>query len=397
MPLHRQLGGLLLPAMQIVVLALSATHPALAADGIPESLPPTHVQIDRAISLSGGYLERTCDPDGKFVYEIDINTGKQSPSYNIIRHAGAIYALGMLNSYAPDRKVVDAMVRAAAFMRRNYIRPGIGSNQLAVWSEPTGSPSDADLGATGLGLVALTETHKVASNSVTLEELQALGRFVLFLQNEDGSFVQKYRSGIGPVRHFQSPYYPGEAILGLISLYQTDHSREWLRAAGKSLSYLAKNLPRPFDGQLDQWALIAIARLLPYCDMELCAGASRKELVQYAVRVSDWIAHQQLRNPTSPLNGAFDPQGEAAPAAARSEGLLAALEFLPDEQLRRRIEACTQRSMEFLLRLQIESGRFAGGLRRALRTSATGSAEVRIDYVQHALCAWLRYQKAAQP
>jgi hypothetical protein len=360
--------------------------------GAPEAPLPTPVEIDHAIALSAGYLERACGPDGKFVYEIDINTGKRSASYNIVRHAGAIYALAMLNRSTPDRKAVDAMVRAVKFMRQNYVGPGVRPGRLVVWSEPTSHRSDAELGATGLGLVALTEVRKVAPKAVPLKELQALGSFALFLQKEDGSFVQMYRPETGPVEQFHSPYYPGEAALGFIALYEADHSHEWLTAAGKALSYLAKSLPSTFDGKLDQWALIAIAKLLPYCDHEDCPGASRTELTQYTIQVCDWIVHEQLRNPASPLDGAFDPLGETTAAAARLEGLLAALEFLPKGELRTKVEAATGRSIAFMLRAQIGPGQFAGGMPGALRTSAPSSAEVRIDYVQHALCAWLRYQ-----
>jgi hypothetical protein len=382
--------------VEAATLLLGSEHSGHLSGGVPEAPVPTRAQINKAIALSAGYLERACGPDGKFVYEIDINTGKQSSSYNIVRHAGAMYALAMLNRSAPDRKAVDAMVRAADFIRQNYIGPGVRPDQLVVWSESTAHRSDAELGATGLGLVALTEVRKVAPKSVTLDELQGLGRFVLFLQNEDGSFIQMYRPETGPVEHFQSPYYPGEAALAFIALYEADHSRTWLNAAGKALSYLAKNVPESFDGQLDQWALIAIAKLLPYCDHESCPAASRKELTQYAIQVCNWIVHEQLRNPASPFDGAFDPPGETAPAAARVEGLLAALEFLPSGELRAKVESATGRSIAFLLRTQIDSGQFVGGIPAALRTSAPNSVEIRIDYVQHTLCAWLRYEKLFQ-
>jgi hypothetical protein len=303
----------------------------------------------------------------------------------------------MLNRSTPGRKAVDAMIRAANFMRQNYIGPGVRPHQLVVWSGPIGHHSEAELGGTGLGLVALAEVRKVSPKSVPLEDLQALGRFALFLQREDGSFVQMYRSETGPVEHFYSPFYPGEAALGFIALYEEDHSREWLTAAGKALSYLARNRAEPSNGPSDQWVLIAIAKLLPYCDQAACPGASRKELVRHAIQVSDWIAHQQLRNPASPLDGAFDPLGQPAFAAAFTEGLLAALEFLPNGEVRTKVEAAVGRSIAFLLRAQIGSGQFAGGMPGALRISAPSSAEIRIDYVQHALCAWLRYQQLLLP
>jgi hypothetical protein len=102
------------------------------------------------------------------------------------------------------------------------------------------------------------------------------------------------------------------------------------------------------------------------------------------------------------LDGGFDPAGRTTPSAIRLEGFLAALEFLPDDASGRRagIEAAVERGIAFLLRAQITSGPYAGGMPAAV--FGVGSivvradprtSDIRIDYVQHALSAWLRYQK----
>lgn len=370
--------------------------------GLPDTPLPTRDQISHAISLSAGYLERACGPDGKFVYEINIDTGRQNPWYGIIRHAGAMHALAMLNRAHPDPQAVDAMVRAAKFLRQNYIGPGMRPGQLVVWSEPLADQlktqqHDAELGATGLGLVALAEVRHVEPRAVPLEDLQALGRFLLFLQKDDGSFVNKYRAESGPVEDWESLFYPGEAALGFISLYEADQSREWLSAAGKALSFLAKSRTGRTNVPPDHWALIATARLLPYCDPVLCPGSFRAELTEHAVQVCNSILHEQFRGSAAVgIDGAFDPNGWTAPTATRLEGLLAALEFLPKDELRTKIEAVINRAIAFLLRMQIASGPYSGGMPGAFANRVLDSSEIRIDYLQHALCAWLRYQTLVQ-
>ena len=100
-------------------------------------------------------------------------------------------------------------------------------------------------------------------------------------------------------------------------------------------------------------------------------------------------------------NGSFDEAGRTAPTATRMEGLLAALEFLPNDATgrRARIEAAVDRGIAFLLRAQITSGPYAGGMPEAMPGARSimfradpGASDIRIDYVQHALSAWLRYQ-----
>jgi hypothetical protein len=189
---------------------------------------PSRVEVSRAITAAAGYLERACGPDGRFIYQVDIRSGKETPDYSIVRHGGTVYSLAMLNGDQRDVNVAETMLRAAEYLHQ-YIGPGVRPGQLAVWSATlTTQRSDAVLGATGLGLVALAAAHEVEPKSVPIEQLQALGRFLLFLQRDDGSFVSKYRVESGPVVGWESLYYPGEAALGLIALYEADHSRQWL-------------------------------------------------------------------------------------------------------------------------------------------------------------------------
>jgi hypothetical protein len=49
--------------------------------------------VGRAIGLSARYLESACGKSGKFAYRLDPDSGQLSSSYNIVRHAGAMYAL----------------------------------------------------------------------------------------------------------------------------------------------------------------------------------------------------------------------------------------------------------------------------------------------------------------
>lgn len=369
---------------------------------------PSPAEVSHAITLAAGYLERSCGPDGKFVYKVDTGSGKESSSYDIIRHAGAMYGLAMLNRSHPDPEAAAALIRAAKFLRQNYIGPGVRTGLKVIWSQPLADSPEgrrssskpreryAELGGTGLGLVALAGAREVDPNSVPLEELQALGRFALFLQRDDGSFVHKYLAEGGPVPNWTVLYYPGEAALGFVALYEADHSREWLMAAGKALSYLAKSRVGLSSVPADHWALMATAKLLPYCEQGGCS-ATREDLVQHAVQICKSILRDQFKGSAAVgLDGAFDSTGRTAPAATRLEGLLAALEFLPKDKWQDKIKAATGRGIAFLLRAQVISGPEAGGMPGSALTRVLDSSQIRIDYVQHALCAWLRYQHSVQ-
>jgi hypothetical protein len=364
------------------LLVLSLLVLPLSSEAAPKA-QPTRAQLDHAIDQATAYLERACGPDGRFAYKVDVTSDRESVSYNIVRHAGAIYALAMANRFRPHREAVEAMVRAAAFLRHDYVGAGIRRRQLAVWSRPVKDRSRsgyqvASLGGTGLGLVALAAVRDADINSVPLEDLRELGRFILFLQKKDGGFIHKYRTDTGPVADWESLYYPGEAALGLIALYEADHSRKWLVGAGKALAYLARSRVRLSTVPADHWALVATAEIMPYAD-QIGPVVSREALVRHSIQVCNSI-----------LDGFADPAiaSRTAPVATRLEGLLAAAEFLPENDLRDKIDAVASQQANRLLRPQIVSGAYAGGMPASIEDAA--SVVVRIDFVQHAICAWIR-------
>jgi hypothetical protein len=397
-PVTWLLGALLLLCVPVWLRATTPPYggerQARATDGsIRRPLAISPADVSRAIALAARYLEWACGPDGKFAYRIDIGSGQASDSYNIVRHAGAMYALAMLNRTQADRQAVDAMVRASTFLRQRYIGPGVHPDLLVVWSKPLPLHSDAELGATALGIVALEAVNEAVPQSVPLDQLEALGRFALFLQRDDGSFVSKYRRESGPVRNWESLYYPGEAALGFLALDRADHDPKWRVAAAKALTYLARSRAKLPTVPADHWALIATAELLGHCDAGSCP-ASREELIQHAIQICNSIMREQLHDPADArLDGAFDSTGRTTPAATRLEGLLAALEFLPDGDMRKQTDAAVARGIAFLLRAQIGSGPYAGGIPGSVAAGSRSEFVVRIDYVQHALCAWLGYQR----
>jgi hypothetical protein len=391
----------LLAAAGLSFFAMVAQVPAwdiaAAAQIDPDVVSPPQAApssaIWHAIDVASNYLEHVCGPDGKFNYKVNVNLDEKRQTYNILRHAGTVYALASLNSARADPQIVDVMARAARFLRQNYVGPGPRSDQLVVWSKPLPQKSDAELGATGLGLVALVALERAKPNSVPAEDLEAMARFIVFLQRSDGSFISKYRAETGPVGDFESLYYPGEAALGLLNLYELDHSRNWLIAAARALSYLAKSRANLADVPPDHWALIATAKLLPhYADSR--SPASREELLVHAIQICHSLMKgQQKGSAADMLDGSFDPTGRTAPTATRMEGLLAALEILPPSNLGDDIKDVVDRGIDFLLQAQILDGQFTGGMPNSMLAKSSSMFSIRIDYVQHALSAWLRYQQ----
>ena len=371
---------------------------------------PSEEEVRGAIEAAAGYLVRATGPDGRFIYRTDLDpTFDPEPRYNVLRHAGTIYSLGIYHGWKPNEETRRAMERATRYLQECCVDEVPGhEGLLAVWSPPgvvlTGRPLQAKLGGTGLGLVALVGTEEVVPGTTPAAELAALGRFLVFMQKADGSFYSKYFPNQGRDDSWTSLYYPGEAALGLVMLAEQEGAKSWLEAAGGALGYLAKSREGQTTLPADHWALLATERLLLADDFD-SLGVSRWQLVDHAVRICRSILGEgPSGSGTSSFGGSLTPDSRTTPTATRLEGLLAALTFLPSDEveLRREMEAAIHQGIAFLVRAQVRSGELDGAIPRAVVSNQPAgsrrlpfldprSSEVRIDYVQHALSAMIRY------
>ncbi len=362
-----------------------------------------------AIERAGSYLSAAVGPDRQFVYRRwpDGRESKPGDRYNVLRHAGTLYALAVYDrSWRTDPAQRAALRRAGRFLRDCCLAPPPHRpDLLAIWSpselEGPNKPLQAKLGGAGLGLAALLELEKVEPDFTPLEDLRRLGRFILYLQKPDGDFYAKYIPSRGGRRDdWVSLYYPGEAALGLVLLYERDPDPAWLHGAAAAIGYLARQRGGQTDIPADHWALLATAWLWPLLDGPVDLPLSRALALQHARQIVLAMLHEQDRvSGASRFDGAFTADGRTTPTATRLEGLLAALTFLPqqDDGLRARVASAVRRGVGFLLRAQIQSGPLLGGWPRVApggegKTARAGDEVVRIDYVQHALGALLQYR-----
>jgi hypothetical protein len=411
---HRvQHWGRILIALVLLAILLDhrpvtgQTAPGAGSGQTGDLIAASELQV--AIDRSARFLAGLCDEHGQFAYRVhlDPDTPPQ-PGYNELRHAGAIYAMGQYGRRTADPEVKRAMLRAATFLRRRCMAPVAGNPKLiAVWSEPEllgmDQPRQAKLGATGLGLVALASAEQLEPGFTTREELRALGRFLLFMQQPNGAFYSKYFPDLGRSDLWQSMYYPGEAALGLLMLHELDPAPQWMRGAQQALVAMAREGGQQDKTFPDQWFLLASEYWFRLRD-ENVPDQVTAEILHHARRICrDMVADQQGQLDCPMIAGCFTPDGRTCPTATRLEGLLAALMFLPpeDEALKQEIRVATRRAMRFLLRAQVADGPLAGAIPRVMpgfgqpqdASDAARAGEVRVDYVQHALSAKIQFEQ----
>lgn len=369
-------------------------------------------QVDAAIGAAGTYLVRQCGASGRFEYRRNLDASVPvRPKYNLVRHAGALYALACFHAVTGDDATRNAVGRAARFLR-GHIAPISGAPlRYAVWSRPEFEghrrPTQCKLGAAGLALAALGRARTIDPGCVEATALSALAEFVVFMQQDSGEFYAKYFPGRRERSNaWQSLYYPGEAALGLLAAYRCDANPRWLVAAGRGLEYLARSRQGVFPVAADHWALLATAEYLQHQEIRT-DDPPAEALLQHTVAVCKSMLHEQSQSGgDAPDRGWFTADGRTTPTATRLEGLLAALQCLPEKSgLREALSRSIAAGMQFLMRSQIQTGPWRGAIPRvspeahawpsAGATEDPRAGEVRIDYVQHALCALLQWRYSA--
>ncbi len=370
---------------------------------------PTDVlaDTDKAIGLATDYLLRSQHDDGSFMYVVDPKRPSlRSRRYNILRHAGTMYALGQAARHQVQPSASAEAIAGAATYLRQRLTPVPGAPALlAVATLPDLDGQHrhvAKLGASGLALIALTTANRLRPGTVRLDELRAIGDFVRFMQKPDGGFVSLFDldDPMGTDDSWVSLYYPGEAALGLIELAEVDADGARFRdAAVGALSFLARSRNGEAKVPADHWALLATARLLE-TDGGTLSTLDKAAVEHHARQV---VASIVGKVPSSRSHGgALTAALRTTPTATRLEGLIAARATVDLGSVTPLVDNIIDRGISFLLRGQYRAGPYAGGMpARITRSSAAGGTAVdekdrriRVDYVQHALSAFIGHARA---
>lgn len=342
-----------------------------------------------AATLGGEYLARSVDGKGRFVYLYDAARDQRADQYNVLRHAGAVYAMLGLYRVTRDQALLEAATRALDYLVAQ-IRPcTLGARNCLCLVEN----DEVKVGGHGLAILAIATYAAVTGTKKHLAVMEGLAEWLGALQGPNGNFrAHKVVFSSGALTSFQSEYYPGEAIYGLTMLYEIDHDRRWLDVAQRAARYVAEVRDRGVaTDQLpnDHWFLYGIDRLYRQREDPVLLG--------HAMKIASAIIAAQNRTPAFPdWLGSYYVPPRSAPAATRSEGMVAAYhlaedfagdpraaDILSNILLATRFQLATQIREENTMYLRAP-GRALGGFRGAF-----DNYEIRVDYVQHNVSALL--------
>ena len=367
-------------------------------------------KLTESTKLSADYIDNFSKPNGMFDYEVNFASGKVSDrNYNILRHSGTIYALANYYMDYKEPKSLKTLKQATHYLKTCCVRPVVDENKdiLGVWSLKSINKSmphnQLKLGGTGLGLVALLSMEQISPGTTDADTLRKLGNFILYLQKEDGSFYSKYvPSTVGKDDSWTSLYYPGEAALGLVMLYEYDPQQKWFDHALKVLIYLSELRKDEKKVPHDHWALLATAKLIEISNRKNIP-IPKELILDHGKQVVNSILEGIPKfNESDPRYGCLTRDCRTTPSSTRLEGLIAFYNVLgpEDNKLKESISSVSKNGIDYLIRAQIKDGKYKGAMPAVilrdynnLQNYSGRQAVVRIDYVQHALSAFLDYKR----
>ena len=345
-----------------------------------------------AAASAARYLSNAVGGNGRFVYTYLPKTNRETDRYNILRHAGSIYALLDWYRESGDPEVLNAAQRGLNYLRAQ-VRPCPAASDMRCVVEK----GVIKLGGNALAVLAFSEHYQVTGDRRWLQAAEDLAVWLLRNQADNGKFrPHKWRYPSGEATDFISGYYPGEALYALMRLYRSNGNRRWLKAAQRGADWIIQ--VRDAEKSIDN---LAHDHWLMYALRELYTLDPDPTYLAHAFRITDAIRHSQnlqapnLRPEQRDWYGSYYRPPRTTPTATRSEALMNAA-WLSDSVADRRLPGIANAlcaAIRFQLQTQFrgenslhlpDPGRSRGGFHRSLEDFS-----IRIDYVQHNLSALL--------
>ena len=345
------------------------------------------------IKLAAHYLSNSFYSNGRLCYLFRPHRNSVSTDYNIVRHAGALYALFEYYEHFKDTSILPSATKGLDYLLKTLV-PGRDPNTLCIAEK-----GEIKLGGTALACVALVQYITATGDNTKVSLLLKMGSHLLSTQQNNGQFKNQQYFCLNSVStsNFESDYYPGETILAFLRIYKIDKNAQWLDAAKKGATWLITVRDKgvaELDLLHDHWLLYGLN--------ELYKQNPQPVFLEHALKICNAILSKQILKASHPdwIGGFYKPP-RSTPTATRGEGLSAAYQLVKNlekyKDFSKKILSSYQKIIAFQYGIQyipesslyfLEPSRAIGGI----PTSHT-QAEIRIDFVQHAISSFTGYYK----
>jgi hypothetical protein len=268
-----------LRGLALTLLLWGAGAFALRATVVPgETCPVVSAdEVMAAARAAADWIERAQREDGTYLYEYDLEEGREIDDYNVVRHAGVTMSLYQMAAEG-DHSVLPAADRGLEWMQDNMIERG----DWTAFRDPRSGR--IQLGSSSLLLAGLAQ-RRIATGDPTYDEfMRKVARFLVVMQREDGSFLNLWLVETGAPDPTQtSKYATGEAFWALAMMHRFFPEEGWDRPTWAVADYLTlyrdEAEGNKFPPWADQWAAYGLS--------EMADWPLNEENVRYARSLSE--------------------------------------------------------------------------------------------------------------
>ncbi|EDO1180855.1 TPA: poly(glycerol-phosphate) alpha-glucosyltransferase [Listeria innocua] len=193
--------------------------------------------ISTLVENAGEYLAHQVNTTGEFNYGWFACFDKKIKHYNSLRHASTTYSMLEAYELTGNKAILEAATKALTYLEKHFIYE---KDDMDFLIEP--ELREVKLGGSAATLLALTKYMHITGTKTYLPLCRKIANAILSLQDENGKFTHVLEYPSLEVKDiFRIIYYDGEAVFGLLRLYEIDRDSKWLDAAAKSFNHFIQD------------------------------------------------------------------------------------------------------------------------------------------------------------
>lgn len=332
-----------------------------------------HKLIADTLSKAATKLLNMTYSTGKFIYGINALTGEKYTNYNVLRHAGSIWALINTKDYIDDPEVESKIDKLIQYLIDEYLIEKRNKAFLYRNDKKDGF----SIGSCGLMLLLLADYQIYFNNDKYMELAKKVANGIISMQQPNGHYFQLYDNNFELSDQFICEYYVGETTLGLIKMYSITKEQKYLDSVIDALDYY---ISINFEKYNDHWMAYTLAEITKYVQDE--------KIVKFAIK--NVTEKQKNRFCPSRLEGNMQLY-KFYHQIKLSNSFKELLEEFPIEQVESNINFYVKTLMSYFIGK--ETAIYTKKTKRSLYGffCPTDSNRMRIDDIQHSIMGLKNY------
>ena len=326
----------------------------------------TQNQIKESIQLGAKWFVNNQN-ESFLHYAYNVQTKEHPDKHQRLREMGALWSISQYANFAQDKEYFDLAQTGFAFFEQ-YLKEDLENDFLYI----NITPEKIKLGYSAFMILTLLDIDHPQKNYY----LEKLANGIMYQQKDSGELKTFFYSD----RNTGVDYYPGEALLAMMSLYNATKNEKYLEVVQKALPHY-----------MDYWQENNNTAFVPWQSRayyKFHQTTHNSDVADFVFDMNDYMLTKH--KPQQLCQDFIFKSGITT--AVFLEGVIQAYKLAQDINDQEKINCYgnfIQESIEFILRLQEKSTNL--GISGQGGFKSNGSTTMRVDRNQHAIMALMDF------